>query len=383
MKLAKKISARITFCTILSIFTCIICWGGVTSCSNGSDDPEPEVGVEKTISDVDEVLFEATEHSVGSENTNIVFNYDRSEKGAKEKITIKNCDIEILLNDESLLTITNLDFTLNEYDDFTGDNATQYQCKKSIGKNISSGDTVKVVFKNKTGNVSGEGVDTAKIDTMTISLIDNDEKANWYKELVENEKEYQPLFPKPTEDDTPPIGEEEEKPNKEQVLYTLDFSGAEPPKNYYYDKEKFEANIGAKIEGAWNNFSIVPQENMNVLKDATYVKVTLKCSENTTFAKNDTDNNKFMLGIYKDAGESGDYAETNVRWTCFLNDNEDSLPNNFTTLEKEIKWEQKYDSDGTTQLPFAEFSDENNFRIWDCNLTTGTLYVQKIEFIKK
>lgn len=60
--------------------------GGVTSCSNGSDDPEPEVGVEKTISDVDEVLFEATEHSVGSENTNIVFNYDRSEKGAKEKL---------------------------------------------------------------------------------------------------------------------------------------------------------------------------------------------------------------------------------------------------------------------------------------------------------
>ncbi len=199
MKLAKKISARITFCTILSIFTCIIC-GGVTSCSNGSDDPEPEVGVEKTISDVDKVLFEATEHSVGSENTNIVFNYDRSEKRAKEKITIKNCDIEILLNDESLLTITNLDFTLNEYDDFTGDNATQYQCKKSIGKKITLGDTVKVVFNKKTGNVSGEGVDTAKIDTMTISLIDNDEKANWYKELVEHEKEYQPLFPTSNEE---------------------------------------------------------------------------------------------------------------------------------------------------------------------------------------
>ncbi len=181
-------------------------------------------------------------------------------------------------------------------------------------------------------------------------------------------------------DDPTPDNNENVTPT-EVILYTLDFSGAEPPDNYYYDEGKFEKNIGVKIENAWGNFSIVPQENMDVLKDATYVKVTFKCSEDASFENDDTVNNKFMLGIYKDTG-SGNYEETNVRWTCFLNGNEDSLPKDFTTLEKKINWEQKYQSDGTTQLPFAEFSDTSNFRIWDCNLT-GTLYVQKIEFIKK
>lgn len=62
---------------------------------------------------------------------------------------------------------------------------------------------------------------------MTISLIDNDEKANWYKELVENEKEYQPLFPKPTEDDDsqqPPATDDET--NEESKGIVFDFTKA-------------------------------------------------------------------------------------------------------------------------------------------------------------
>lgn len=407
MKLAKRISKGIALCATLVI----IGWGGVTSCSNGSD--EPEAGVEKTISAVDEVLFEVTENSVGSKNTNIVFNYDRSKEGAKEKITIRNCDIEIFYNDESLITITDMDFSLNEYDDIIGDKAMQYQCKKSIGQQVSSGDTVKVVFNKKTGNVSGEGVETANIDTLTVSLIDNDEQAKWYKELVENSEEYQPLFPEettpPTEDEdnnqtdgegegtTPPVtdndnnqtggeGEGTTPPTEDEevILYKLDFSGAELPKNdYSTNKEndenaKFVPNEGVQLKTAWKEFAIVT-DNMNLIKDATHVKVNFKCSDDAAFAEGDNDNNKFMIGVYK---QNEEYTDTNISWTCFLKGGEDEFPKDYKTVEKAVTWEQKYTAGGKP-IPAVDFTDINGFRIWDCNFTTGTLWVKSIEFIKK
>lgn len=179
--------------------------------------------------------------------------------------------------------------------------------------------------------------------------------------------------------------EEENPPAKpeETVIYKLDFSGEKAPENYYCDEEKFEANVGAKIEGAWNNFSIVPVNDASALKDATHIRVTFKCSSDAAFADGDVDNNKFMVGLYKDGGEDNNYAETNVRWTCFLNANEDDFPKDFTLVEKKINWEQKYESDGTTKMPLADFEYTSNFRIWDCNFVTGTLIVQSIEFIKK
>lgn len=170
---------------------------------------------------------------------------------------------------------------------------------------------------------------------------------------------------------------------EETVIYKLDFSGEKAPENYYCDEEKFEANVGAKIEGAWNNFSIVPVNDASALKDATHIRVTFKCSSDAAFADGDVDNNKFMVGLYKDGGEDNNYAETNVRWTCFLNANEDDFPKDFTLVEKKINWEQKYESDGTTKMPLADFEYTSNFRIWDCNFVTGTLIVQSIEFIKK
>ena len=67
----------------------------------------------------------------------------------------------------------------------------------------------------------------------------------------------------------------------------------------------------------------------------------------------------------------------------FLYGSEDVFPKDFTTIEKEINWEQKYESNGMTKIPYADFEYTSNFRIWDCNFTTGTLTVKSIEFIKK
>lgn len=143
-----------------------------------------------------------------------MFDYDRSADGAKEKITIKGCNIEIAVNGEAK-TVTELNFILNEYGDCTGDKATQYQCKIPVGKKLSAGDTVEVIFKQKTGTVTGEGESTAKIDTLTVSLIDNAESAGaagWYNEIAKDQ-EYQPLFDKENSSNngnpvTPPAGDE-------------------------------------------------------------------------------------------------------------------------------------------------------------------------------
>lgn len=190
-----------------------------------------------------------------------MFTYDRSAAGAKEKITIKNCNIEIAVNGEAK-TVTELNFILNEYGDCTGDKATQYQCKIPVGKKLSAGDTVTVTFKSKNGDFSGEGESTAKIDTLTVSLIDNAEAANWYNELVATSLEYQPLFNKENSSNngdpvTPPAGAE--RPSE-----TITFSVTENSTNaentvlmFKYDRSA----AGAKEAVTIDNCGIVVEIN--------------------------------------------------------------------------------------------------------------------------
>lgn len=211
-----------------------------------------------------------------------MFTYDRSAAGAKEKITIKNCNIEIAVNGEAK-TVTELNFILNEYGDCTGDKATQYQCKIPVGKKLSAGDTVTVTFKNKNGDFSGEGESTAKIDTLTVSLIDNAEAANWYKELVADDLEYQPLFNKENSSNngdpvTPPAGDEgntgtgnegttpgstifdEEKEitwSKFLIIESNKFDGETPKTiSIYYDCPKESEYVAMKIAANYENAAL-------------------------------------------------------------------------------------------------------------------------------
>lgn len=170
--------------------------------------------------------------------------------------------------------------------------------------------------------------------------------------------------------------------SKETVIYKLDFSGAEPPAHNYITEQnnaKFVTNVGVQITGAWAEFAFVPKEMPN-LKDATHIKVNFKCSDDAAFDATDKDNNKFMLGGYKYSEE--EKKDTNISWTCFLNGATDEFPKDFKVIEKEIKWEQKYDAQGNP-IDFANFDDIGGFKIWDCNFTSGTLTVQSVEFIKK
>ena len=417
MKLAKKISKGIALCAALVIMGAM--GGVITSCSNSSDGPNPVDPPAPEDYPEKKITFNVTEDSTNAENTTLVFQYTRSAAGAEELVAIEKCGIVVVLNGEFVKMIDKLNFALDEYGASFDDNDKEpikdaknmkdYKAKVSLGKKVNKDDTVVLYYNKGVGYITGSGKDADAVNTLMVALIDTDEDVDYYNPLVANDNNYQPLFPaeeddkkddatKPdtTKPDTtkpenpsnpdekdPVEDDKEDPPATETVIYTLDFSGATPPDNHYYDEAKFEANVGAKIEGAWGNFSIVPKDDASALKDATHIRVTFKCSSDAAFADGDVDNNKFMVGLYKDGGEDNNYAETNVRWTCFLNANEDDFPKDFTLVEKKINWEQKYESDGTTKMPLADFEYTSNFRIWDCNFVTGTLIVQSIEFIKK
>lgn len=474
MKLAKKISKGIALCAALTI----IGWGGVTSCSNSSSDSdEGELVAPPTLPEK-KITFSVTENSTNDENTTLMFKYDRSAAGAKELVKIEDCGIVVKLNDNETKTISTLEFALDEYGASFSEsdknpikdasNMKEYKAKMSLGKKVAKGDEVVVYYNKDVGTISGEGKDADAVKTLVVALIDTDEAVDYYKPLVTEDNNYQPLFEKKEEtggagqgnggntgagsgngdgtgngdnknpggttggqgggnqaggtgqgngggtgagsgngdgtgdgDNKNPGGttggqggdtgtgsgseQDPETPpeeSKETVIYKLDFSGAEPPAHNYIteqDNAKFVTNVGVQITGAWAEFAFVPKEMPN-LKDATHIKVNFKCSDDAAFDATDKDNNKFMLGGYKYSEE--EKKDTNISWTCFLNGATDEFPKDFKVIEKEIKWEQKYDAQGNP-IDFANFDDIGGFKIWDCHFTSGTLIVQSVEFIKK
>lgn len=207
MKLAKKISKGFALCAALAIMGTM---GGVlTSCSNGSEETGPEVppkGNEK-------ITFDVTEDSTNKENTTLIFKYERSAADANELVTIENCGIVVEANDAFLKTIDKLEFALDEYGEiFNGGEknedgkitdlkyAKDYKVKVSLGKQVKKGDKVVVYYNKGVGAITGEGKETDAFKTLVVSLIDTDEKVDYYKELVAEGKNYQPLFPKSSDE---------------------------------------------------------------------------------------------------------------------------------------------------------------------------------------
>lgn len=413
MKLAKKISARITFCTILSIFTCII-WGGVTSCSNGSDDPEripnsdvPQGWTEIIVGDIEKyngqdgsTAYSVTKNGDGS----ITISHD----GAMGKYA--SCSFKPNFGENNTLytKITNnsdVAATVQVQVNKAGTKDNNYEPMPTVTavyvdkekRSDASEYSVELKIDANTSVVIANMFDTAKSpNTVAISLNSQESVAGEVSKgnitvsgvsmkKITDESELGTLTGGDSEPEDPGKdegGETTPPETAETVLYTLDFSGAEPPKNHYSTNDenaKFVPNEGVQLKTAWKEFAIVT-DNMNLIKDATHVKVNFKCSDDATFAEGDKDNNKFMIGVYK---QDETYNDTNISWTCFLKGGEDAFPKDYKTVEKAVTWEQKYTEDGNP-IPDVDFSkDISGFRIWDCNFTSGTLTVKSIEFIKK
>lgn len=205
MKLAKKISKGIALCAALTI----IGWGGVTSCSNSSSDSDEGELVAPPILPEKKITFSVTENSTNDENTTLMFKYDRSAAGAKELVKIEDCGIVVKLNDNETKTISTLEFALDEYGASFSEsdknpikdasNMKEYKAKVSLGKKVAKGDEVVIYYNKDVGTISGEGKDADAVKTLVVALIDTDEAVDYYKPLVTEDNNYQPLFEKKEE----------------------------------------------------------------------------------------------------------------------------------------------------------------------------------------
>ena len=184
-------------------------------------------------------------------------------------------------------------------------------------------------------------------------------------------------------------GDESDPTPTETVLFTLDFSGAELPENDYNQVESnndgkfvFTANDCLTFNaGAWKEFSISPK-NMPNIGEATKIKVTFKTSETVTFG--DTDNDRFMVGVICQGGEDVNWATTNLSWTAYYDASEDgAAPTEYTTVTKNINWEEKYKNATEKEAPLVEdFSKVKGVKLYNTNMTSGKLHIKSISFIK-
>ena len=184
-------------------------------------------------------------------------------------------------------------------------------------------------------------------------------------------------------------GDESAPAPTETVLFTLDFSGAELPENDYNQVESnndgkfvFTANDCLTFNaGAWKEFSISPK-NMPNIGEATKIKVTFKTSETVTFG--DTDNDRFMVGVICQGGEDVNWATTNLSWTAYYDASEDgAAPTEYTTVTKNINWEEKYKNATEKEAPLVEdFSKVKGVKLYNTNMTSGKLHIKSISFTK-
>ncbi|MCQ2586109.1 MAG: hypothetical protein MJ185_11005 [Treponema sp.] len=176
---------------------------------------------------------------------------------------------------------------------------------------------------------------------------------------------------------------------QEEVLFTLDFSGAELPENDYNQVESnndgkfvFTANECLTFNaGEWKEFSISPK-NMPNIGEATKIKVTYKTSGSVTFG--DTDNDRFMVGVICQGGEDVNWATTNLSWTAYYDASEDgAAPTEYTTVTKNINWEEKYKNATDIEAPLVEdFSKVKGVKLYNTNMTSGKLHIKSVSFIK-
>ena len=184
-------------------------------------------------------------------------------------------------------------------------------------------------------------------------------------------------------------GDESDPAPTETVLFTLDFSGAELPENDYNQVESnndgkfvFNANDCLTFNaGAWKEFSISPK-NMPNIGEATKIKVIFKTSETVTFG--DTDNDRFMVGVICQGGEDVNWATTNLSWTAYYDASEDgAAPTEYTTVTKNINWEEKYKNATEKEAPLVEdFSKVKGVKLYNTNMTSGKLHIKSVSFIK-
>lgn len=207
--------------------------------------------------------FHVNANSTNAENTMIFVKYDRSAYGAEEEVKVNDAELNLYINDVKVKTYNEIVFALDEYGagfDSRGpieDSKAmkEYKAKLNVGKEVKSGDTVKIELVKASVVKVGAASDKITLANLQFALIDTDPFVDYYKELAPNEEQFRNICtledlttgedteskpgenPTPTPDEKPEPGEESARPAIGDVVYsaTGDSLTVVLPQNIYGD----------------------------------------------------------------------------------------------------------------------------------------------------
>lgn len=209
--------------TIMGGFLSVALLAGFISCSNGTSDETNQAaqglnlsgassasGTAIAAEDIfsgEKITFKVTDASTTAADTVFVIKYDRSAKGAAEKITLNDVNVEVTVNGEAVSIGNKIDFELDPYSSFnpsynynspeSANDQHEYKAKPVINKKLAKDDTVTIEVKS--AKVSGEGTGTVDLGKITVAVVDINKAVNYYKEVAvsgEKAEKYIPLITK-------------------------------------------------------------------------------------------------------------------------------------------------------------------------------------------
>ena len=204
-------------------FLSVALLAGFISCSNGTSDETNQAaqglnlsgassasGTAIAAEDIfsgEKITFKVTDASTTAEDTVFVIKYDRSAKGAAEKITLNDVNVEVTVNGEAVSIGNKIDFELDPYSSFNpsydysspepANDQHEYKAKPVINKKLAKDDTVTIEVKS--AKVSGEGAGKVDLGKITVAVVDINKAVNYYKEVAvsgEKAEKYIPLITK-------------------------------------------------------------------------------------------------------------------------------------------------------------------------------------------
>lgn len=205
--------------------------------AKGQSAPEPTPGEEEkpgkpsgsgSLKEPKSLEFHVNANSTNAENTMIFVKYDRSAYGAEEEVKVTDAELNLYINDVKVKTYNEIVFVLDEYGaEITSRGGPiedpkarkEYKAKLSVGKEVKSGETVKIELVKASVVKVGAASDKITLANLQFALIDTDPSVGYYKELAPNAEQFQnicALEDLTTDEDTESKPGEEQKPGEEE-----------------------------------------------------------------------------------------------------------------------------------------------------------------------
>lgn len=177
--------------------------------AKGQSAPEPTPGEEQkpgkpsgsgSLKEPKSLEFHVNANSTNAENTMIFVKYDRSAYGAEEEVKVTDAELNLYINDVKVKTYNEIVFALDEYGaEITSRGGPiedpkarkEYKAKLSVGKAVTSGETVKIELVKASVVKVGAASDKITLANLQFALIDTDESVKYYKELAPNAEQFQ------------------------------------------------------------------------------------------------------------------------------------------------------------------------------------------------